>query len=266
MPRLARITVYPIKSFDGVDLGEASFNSGGGLANDRRFAFRTDRGELINGKKFPKLHALRSRYSADFAGVEFTLPDGTHETFSLAAGDDRLNRRMSEFLEVSVRLAEDAEVGFLDDLDSPGPTVISTASLETVASWYLDLPLDEVRRRFRANLEIADCPAFWEDRLFAEDASPQTRTVVPFRVGAVVLHGVNPCARCPVPTRDTQSGEPYPRFAQIFQSKRRETLPAWAPPTAFDHYYRLSVNTRLSPTSFGGRIAVGDEVELVATP
>lgn len=262
MPQLARITVYPVKSFDGVAVGEATFISGGGLAHDRRFAFRTDHGEFIDGKRYPTLHSLRTRYTADFTSVDFSFPDGTCETYSLATGNDELDRRMSAFFGLPVRLAEDAGCGFPDDLNSPGPTIVSTASLRTVAGWFPELPLDELRRRFRANLEIDDCPPFWEDRLFAEDASPHTRTVVPFRIGGVVLHGVNPCARCPVPTRDSQTGETYPRFAQLFQAKRRETLPAWAPLTAFDHYYRLCVNTRPSPTSADGRIAVGDAVEL----
>jgi uncharacterized protein YcbX len=137
--------------------------------------------------------------------------------------------------------------------------------LESVQEWFPSLSFDEVRRRFRANLEIDECPAFWEDQLFAEDASPQTRTVVPFRVGRVTLHGVNPCARCPVPTRDSQTGEVFPRFGQVFGHRRQESLPPWAPTTAIDHYYRLSVNTRPSPTSAGGRIAIGDEVSLVSS-
>jgi uncharacterized protein YcbX len=38
MPRLAKIIVYPIKSFDGVELAECGFVSSGALRNDRRFA------------------------------------------------------------------------------------------------------------------------------------------------------------------------------------------------------------------------------------
>lgn len=266
MPRLARITVYPIKSFDGTTVDVATFTEGGGLTNDRRFALRVGMGDLVNGKKFPMMHSLRSEFSPDFTTATFSFPDGTRETFELVPGNGALDRRMSDYFGVPVHLEENAAEGFMDDPDSPGPTIVATASLESVREWFPTLSLDEIRRRFRANLEIDDCPAFWEDQLFAEDASPQTRTVVPFRVGGVALNGVNPCARCPVPTRDSQTGEVFPRFAQTFQVRRHETLPSWAPRTAFDHYYRLSVNTRPTPTTAGGRIAIGDEVGLVATP
>lgn len=265
MPRLARITVYPIKSFDGADVASATFTAGGGLAHDRRFVFRDPTGTFINGKRFPALHALRSAFSADLSEVRLSTGGADGTTFRLAGGNADLERRLSDYLGLAVRFDENADGGFPDDPDSPGPTVVSTATLRSVVDWFPSLSLDEVRRRFRANLEIDDCPPFWEDRLFAENASPQTRTVVPFRIGGVVLHGVNPCARCPVPTRDSQTGEVFPRFAQEFGRRRQESLPPWAPATAFDHYYRLSVNTRPSPTTAGGRIAVGDAVELVST-
>ena len=74
-------------------------------------------------------------------------------------------RFLSAAMGEPVRLVEDAERGFPDDTDSPGPTVVSTATLETVASWFPGLTIEEVRRRFRANLEIGDTEPFWEDRL-----------------------------------------------------------------------------------------------------
>lgn len=265
MPSLARITIYPIKSFDGVSVDAALFTGGGGLANDRRFVFRDQTGAVINGKHFPAIHSLRVRYETDFTTAHFTFSNGAGETFRLTPGNEALNARMSSYLGRAVHLEENADGGFPDDPGSPGPTVIAVASVEAVMNWFPSLTLEEVRRRFRANLEIGDCPAFWEDQLFAEDASPETRTVVPFHIGHVPLNGVNPCARCPVPTRDSQTGEPYPRFAQLFGQHRRETLPSWAPLTAFDHYYRLSVNTRPAPTTPGGRITIGDEVTLDTT-
>ena len=58
-----------------------------------------------------------------------------------------------------------------------------------------------MRMRFRANLEIGEVPAFWEDRLYGESG-----TTVRFTVGAVCLEGTNPCQRCVVPTRDPLTG------------------------------------------------------------
>jgi len=202
MPRLARITVYPIKSFDGDDVERASIRERGGLSNDRRFQLRDAAGALVNGKHCPALHAVRTTFAADAATVGIATAGEPPTEFALQLGNDALMRKLAEVLGVDVRMEEDDAGGFPDDGDCPGPTVVSTATLEAVTDWFPTLSLDEVRRRFRANLEIADCPPFWEDRLFAADASPQAVNVVPFRIGAVELYGVNPCARCAVPSRE----------------------------------------------------------------
>jgi hypothetical protein len=156
----------------------------------------------------------------------------------------------------------DENGGFPDDGNAPGPTVVSTATLAAVASWFPGLDVDSVRRRLRANVEIDGVPAFWEDALFgaAGDA-------VPFQLGAVELAGTNPCQRCIVPSRDPESGEPLPAFAKHVAERRAETLPPWAERTRFDHFYRLAVNTRAAPNQAGRAIRVGDSLvrgEIVA--
>jgi len=114
--------------------------------------------------------------------------------------------------------------------------------------------------RFRANLEIADSEPFWEDRLFGE-AEGVARA---FRIGNVLLAGTNPCQRCVVPTRDPATGAVWPEFAKIFAVTRSAQLPQWAPRLRFDHFYRLTVNTR-PLGSAGGTLHVGDEIQLVTT-
>ena len=66
-------------------------------------------------------------------------------------------------------------------------TVLSTASLETVAAWFNNMDPEEVRKRFRATIEIGDVPAFWEDNLFY-----QKGTAVEFKMGAATLLGISP--------------------------------------------------------------------------
>lgn len=133
--------------------------------------------------------------------------------------------------------------------------MIGQATLEEVGSWYPGIALTELRVRFRANLEIADTPPFWEDRLFG--APDET---VRFQIGDVVLEGTNPCQRCIVPTRDTRTGEPFPEFSQTFRARREETLPPWANAARFNHFYRLAVNTRIPASEIGKSLRVGDEV------
>lgn len=147
-------------------------------------------------------------------------------------------------------------MGFPDDLKSSGPTVISSATLAEVASWFPDISVDEIRRRFRANIEIDDTPPFWEDQLFAEKGE-----ILSFHVGKVQFEGTYPCQRCPVPTRDAFTGEAYPNFQKIFVEKRKETLPEWAKLSQFNHFYRLSVNTRIPESEAGKILKVGDVVK-----
>ncbi len=146
-------------------------------------------------------------------------------------------------------------MGFPDDTFSPGATIISTATLKEIASWYPELEIDDVRRRFRANIEIGGVPAFWEDCLFADADS-----IVKFQVGGVVFMGVNPCQRCIVVTRNPQTGEAYPQFQKTFIKQRKKTLPEWTERSRFNHFFRLAVNTRLSPEQAGKTIAIGDIV------
>ncbi|MFM7034640.1 MAG: hypothetical protein ACKOYJ_05525, partial [Planctomycetia bacterium] len=71
---------------------------------------------------------------------------------------------LSEALGIKVLIEERLDGGFPDDREATGPTLIATESLEEVARWF-GFDLAEARRRFRANLEIGGCDAFWEDTL-----------------------------------------------------------------------------------------------------
>ena len=119
--------------------------------------------------------------------------------------------------------------------------------------------MESARLRFRANLEIGGVPPFWEDRLFGPP-----ETVVPFQIGDVIFHGVNPCQRCVVPPRDPETGDPLPDFSSIFRARRELTLPEWADRARFNHFYRLAVNTRVPASQAGHTLSVGDQVLILA--
>ena len=237
MPRLAAIRIFPVKSLDAVSLPSARI-VGGTLENDRRFAIVDSNGRVINAKRTDRIHSMR--LPADF--------DWSRSVFE---------RQLSGHFGFAVHLEENTEGGFPDDQDASGPTIVSTGTLATVASWFPGLSLEDVRRRFRANLEIDGAPAFWEDQLFGESGS-----TVAFRVGMATILGTNPCQRCVVPSRDQITGVATPDFQRIFRTRREETLPSWAPLSRFDHFYRLAVNTRILPSEHGKELRVGDAVEL----
>jgi uncharacterized protein YcbX len=161
---------------------------------------------------------------------------------------------LSDFLGFPVSLIENAVNGFPDDRSAYGPTIVSKATLETICTWFPELDLAEVRRRFRANLELSGVPAFWEDRLFAAPDG-----VVDFQLGNVRFCGINPCQRCPVPTRNSLTGEILPNFQQIFVQQRQQAminevnLARFQNSTRVNNFYRLSTNTQI-PLSETGKL------------
>jgi uncharacterized protein YcbX len=257
--RLARILIYPIKSLDAAKVGQADVLPSGALRHDRRYALVDAEGSFINGKRTPLVHRLRASFDWLRGLLELSAGE-RRQVFHLDRDGGSLEVFLTRYFGQAVYVVENTDTGFPDDLESPGPTVVSTATLRTVARWFA-LGEDEVRRRFRANLEIDaaegdDLPAFWEDRLVGPAGE-----AVRFRIGDVVFAGTNPCQRCIMPSRDSATGEPWPRFAKTFAGQREAALPAWAERSRFDHYYRLAVNTRLAGA--GGTIRVGDAVEVL---
>jgi len=257
MATLNRITIYPIKSLDGCDVTSATVLASGGLQNDRRWAIVDADGVLINNKRSPTLHRIRADFDPSVGAVEL-MAQNHRETFRLPGEQGEIARWLNAVFRVDCRLVENRTGGFPDDEAAPGPTVISTASLAAVAEWFPGLTLEETRRRFRANLELDAPEPFWEDRLAAEGAHYPH-----FAVGPVVFAGATVCQRCPVPTRDSRTGEAWPAFARTFADGRKSELPSWAPAAQFDHFYRLAINTTLQSIDAGAAIHMGDEVRVL---
>ena len=253
-PYVARLFIYPIKSLDRVECDRVTILESGAVKGDRAWAIFDLNDNFVNGKRNPKIHALRSKF--DLKTNILTLQTGNKtETFSLIEQSEALCSWLSEYFGFKVKIVKNLVMGFPDDIVSPGATIISTATLEAIASWYPELDTDDIRRRFRANIEIAGVPAFWEDRLFAG-----VNNTVKFQLGKVEFVGVNPCQRCVVVTRDARTGKVYPKFQKIFTQKRKETLPEWTKRSHFNHFFRLAVNTKLSSREMGKEIIIGDRV------
>lgn len=258
MPTLARIHLYPFKSLDPVRVSEARLLPAGALEHDRRFALVDERGTFINGKRTNLVHSLRTHFDPASGEFRVRVADSSAEhAFHVDRQRDELAAWFSQYFEMPASILENTDGGFPDDLELPGPTVISTDTLATVATWFEGVNVDGARDRFRANLELATGEAFWEDRLLAPGLA-----AVRFRIGEAELLGMNPCARCIVPTRDAATGTPIHGFAKEFARLRRENLPAWAPAERFGHFYRLAVNTKPA-ASRPVVIREGDEVEML---
>ena len=256
MGHVEGLYVHPIKSLDPVAVESARIVTNGGLDCDRRYVMLDEDGEYVNGKRERAVHRIRSRIDRNAATVTL-WQQGENDRQQFHLDDERaaVESWLGDAIGYPIDLARDDEGGFPDDTDTSGPTVITAGTLERVASWYDDIDPEEIRRRLRPNVVIGGVEPFWEDHLYEAPG-----TVVPFEVGDARLHGVNPCQRCIVPTRDPDTGEPTAGFQETFMERRRNTLPEWASEAWYDHYFRLMVNTRVPELSWGERIAVGDDV------
>ncbi|GGL37683.1 molybdenum cofactor biosysynthesis protein [Halarchaeum grantii] len=261
-PHVARIRVYPVKSLNPLERTRTTVRPDGGLGVDRSYAVVDAEGEYVNGKREAAVHRIDATYADDGDTLVLRDRDGERdaESFRLADADDREGAAawLTAHYGYDVAFEHAERGGYPDDTTASGPTVISTATLREIGSWF-DLPIGEVRRRFRPNLEIGGVPAFWEDRLYAD-----REHTVRVRVGDAVFEGTNPCSRCVVPTRDSRTGERDPEFQRTFVEKREATLPAWADESWYERgYYQLMVNTAVPEGTTGATLTVGDDVEVL---
>jgi uncharacterized protein len=253
-PTLANIWIYPIKSLDGVAVSRSAIWQGGSLAGDREFALVDAAGKVVNAKRTADIHKIRS--TVDLTTRIITLA-ANHEqvSFHLDYGRAGLEAWFSQYFGFAVFLRQDCHMGFPDDSEASGATIVSLATLETVAAWF-GIDLDETRRRFRANLEIANTEPFWEDQLYTVSGDS-----IAFQIGAVTFSSSHPCRRCIVPTRHPETGDRTPDFQQQFITQRSATLPLNAPRSRFDTFYRLTLNTKVAASEAGKVLQVGDRFE-----
>ena len=300
MPTLDRITIYPVKSLDGLDVAEALVLESGAIEHDRRWRLVDMDGRVLNAKRSPVFHAIRAEFDLDerlvtlwidpaaFAAAALPAADLARlrglagnpggpevgDSFHLVPGPGGPCEWLSEAFGCSVLFQERADGGFPDDRDAPGPTLVSTATLAEVGRWF-GFDLAESRRRFRANLEIGGCDAFWEDTL-ASPARPESQPSlldlppdVPvdpyadlpppepqeFSIGDARFMATNVCRRCVVPSRDSRTGAVTEHFRDAFEARRSRGMRADVDAAGWGQLYRLGVNTRLSGAC--GRIALG---------
>ena len=265
MATLSRIRVHPIKALDPEEPGSVRISAVGGLEDDRSYAIVDGNGRYVNGKLTAKVHRLRSSVDLERGVVEVRaegeeLEPGTSDVeparFHLDGDREALPAWLADYfgVDVTVEAAAGGDV-------VAGATVVSTATLREVASWFADVDVESVRRRFRANLEVDGVEAFWEDRLVPGGDGPDGGAPR-LRIGDVTFEGVKHVNRCVVPTRDPYTGADTEGFRERFVREREETFPEWADRDAFDHFYALTTLVHPDESDWDRVVAVGDEVEL----
>ena len=258
-PVIKNITIYPVKSLDGVALQKAQIGNGGCLIHDREYAICDANGKFVNGKSNALVHLLRSKIDFEHEIISFRHEsDSVWNDFHLLHDKKNIEEFLSAFFGKPVMFLKNTEGEFLDVPVQSGATILSMESLEKVSGWFNNMNIDETRKRFRATIEINAAPAFWEDRLFFEEG-----TAVEFKIADTTLWGISPRARCIVPTRHPKSGAMIHAFQKSFATQRLATLPQWSTLNDYGHGYYLSVDCYIPPTEFGKWIEVGDEMKII---
>ncbi len=258
-PLLSCISIFPVKSLDGISLKKAMVTEGGCLLHDREYAIIDENGNFIIGKSNNKVHSLRTDF--DFKNETISIRqrgDNIWNKFHLKKEKKLIENYFSDYFGIRTMFLQNANGRFLDIPDISGVTVLSTSSLKTVSTWFNNMEMAETRKRFRATFEIENVPAFWEDQLFTKNGS-----AIEFRIGNVTLFGMSPRARCVVPTRNPETGEVLRAFPKTFAKHRSATLPSFSTLKEHGHFYFLSVDCCIPKTEIGKWIYVGDKVEII---
>ena len=258
-PVLSRITIYPVKSLDGMDLQKAVISEGGCLLHDREYALFDEEGNFINGKSNALVHSLRSKVDFENETISFRHGNETGwRHFHLQEEKSGIESFLTEYFGIKTKILQNTTGQFLDIPDISGATILSTASLQEVGSWFEQMNVEETRKRFRATLEIGGVPAFWEDHLFSSEGRG-----IEFTVGDVTLYGMGPRERCVVPTRSPETGVVTHAFPKSFAKNRASTLPGWSVLEEYGHHYFLTVNCFIPETEIGKTFEVGTQVKII---
>ena len=259
-PVVSNITIYPVKSLDGISLQKAMITEGGCLLHDREYALSDEAGKLVTGKTNALVHLLRSIVDLENETISFRQQhESSWEKFHLEKERPAIQSYLSNYFGFPILLQKNSTGRFMDIPDLSGVTVVSTASLQAVSQWYNPMDMGETRKRFRATIEIEGVPAFWEDHLFSKQGKG-----IEFKIGDVSIFGISPRARCVVPTRNPKTGEVIHAFPKSFAKRRAESKPEWSTLDEYGHHYYLSVDCHIPETEIGKFIEIGDKLIIIA--
>nr|AIA17886.1 MOSC N-terminal beta barrel domain protein [uncultured bacterium]AIA18078.1 MOSC N-terminal beta barrel domain protein [uncultured bacterium] len=247
MPIISELVFYPVKSCAGISVQTATLTRYGLAVNDvydREWMVVTEDGQFLTQREFPKLALVTPRLKADV--LELRAPNMLRLELPLGLPhpDDEVTREVH--LWDDTVLAYDcgdlAATWFSNAIGSPcrlvryhpragrltsgkwtggeqWPTmfadgypvlVIGSASLADLNGRLLAagrgaLPMN----RFRPNLVVDGMPAYEEDYVATFDLGENAQ-----------LRPCKPCARCPIPAVDQQTGERGPDPLDVLNTYR----------------------------------------------
>lgn len=278
--KVSEINIYPVKSLGRISLNESVVEKRG-FQNDRRFMLTDKNGEFFTQREFPKMATLAIKLIEN--GLEiFDLENKKLEVpFKFEKSNlqkvrvwqsvcaafvlpSAINEWLSDVLETSCQLVympDDSEreinklfrqnneiVSFADGY--PFMLIGENSLVDLNEKLETKIPMN----RFRPNIVVSGAEAFAEDRWKK------------IQIGETVFRATKPCARCVVTTIEQSRGEvggkePLKTLATYRTAK--DLFPNELESLGLDKNYVL-FGQNLVAENFSGKIAIGDEVEILA--
>ena len=278
--KVSEINVYPMKSLGGISLNETVVEKRG-FKNDRRFMLTDKEGEFFTQREFPKMAMLTVKlneqnleiFDSENKKIEVPFEFEKSQMQKVRVWQsvcdaivlpETINEWLSDVLETKCRMVfmpdetereinekfrrNDEIVSFADGYPF---LLIGENSLNNLNERLeTTLPMN----RFRPNIVVSGSEAFAEDRWKK------------IKIGETVFRSTKPCARCVITTIEQSVGafdgkEPLKTLAEYRQAK--DVFP--------NEFEALDLNKNavlfgqnLVAENFGGKIKVGDEVNILA--
>lgn len=279
MMEITKLNIYPVKSLQGIGLGEARVTKRG-FEHDRRWMITGPEGKFFTQRELPKMATISIALEPD--GLRFSAPgiedltvpsrpdngeSGQVQVWSSVCAaefyDETVSGWFSEVMGTKCRLVympEETKRG-INPIFNTGEDIVSFAdgypfmALGETSLADLNARLEEQlpMNRFRPNLVIGGAAAY------AEDSWKRVR------IGGTIFRATKPCARCAITTVDQARGvfagkEPLRTLAGYRQAK--QVMPeAYAAMGMGGNDVLFGQN--LVPENVGGWVRVGDSVEVL---
>jgi uncharacterized protein YcbX len=259
-PIVSKIRIYPVKSLDAIELTETEIGIHS-LLHDRTYAMRAEDGKFINGKRTGKVNQLKTDFDLANGLIHFTpRTTSKKETFELKEGNAALNEYLGDYFGMKLEFLHNTNGDFMDAPKKGSVSILSEASLESLRTDFTQYSMEDLRLRFRVNIELTGVDAYWEENLFHKPG-----TAVKFTMGDVEMTGISPRIRCSVPPRNPWTGEKDKSFMKTMKESRAKNLPANSTLPEFGNMYHLAVDAYIPITEVGKIIKIGDAVKIGET-
>ena len=110
--RLKSIWIYPLKSFNGIEVSETKLRENGSLYFDREFAFQLEGGKLLTAKRKANIHLFPIQYRNLESGF-YSLKTGEYFSWKET---EAISQFFSNALDETMTFGRNGRQGFPDDL------------------------------------------------------------------------------------------------------------------------------------------------------